>query len=74
MSVVTYNKITPDMDVVETLANHAIQTAEKFGLSNDSEPDADNTQIGSFGYAGGSLFADKAGKPSVKPSGPAPSL
>ena len=71
--VVVYNTKTPDMDVVETLTSSAVKQAEENGLTPNSEPDIDATEIGHFEYTGKTLYASpevKVPAPEKKPDGP----
>ena len=61
------------MDVVETLTSSAVKQAEENGLTPNSEPDIDATEIGHFEYTGKTLYASpevKVPAPEKKPDGP----
>jgi len=70
--VVVYNTKTPNMDVAEALASLAVEQADKAGITLQSEPDTDATEIGHFEFSGAALYGavTNASKPSIKPDGP----
>lgn len=73
MSVVVYNVKSPDIQVVEILAGGAVGVAARFGLTPESEPDADHAVIGGFECSADmSLFPEVTLAHSPSPKAPSP--